>query len=134
MAKPSTLSPEWSELIATVGGITSVCEALGMPQTTFYRASRGRVRFPEEKREALDILCDLYGAKNPLESQPPARAKDLSPLGMLGDAVAQGFPPAARVIEKLRKMYPEEQLLELAESDATPERILRAVIILLEKP
>jgi hypothetical protein len=133
MAK-ANLSKEWTDLINAVGGMAGVCEALDMPQTTFYRASRGIVAFPESKREALSILCDLYEVANPVDTQPRARVKDLAPLGMLGDALAKGFPPAERALEKLRQMYPQDQLVELAESDGTSERILRAVTLLLDKP
>lgn len=133
MSRNTTLSPAWTALIDRVGGLAQLCDSLGMAQTTFYRASRGLVAFAEDKRTAISILSELYELPNPLEGQPlQPRVKDLAPLRMLGDAMAQGFPPATRVLERLRRMYPTSQLVELAESDNTPENILRGVAKLLE--
>lgn len=132
MSRKSTISPEWKDLIDKVGGIGEICAALGMGPKQFYLNSRGKVRFPETKRLALEILCEIEDVKNPLDAGPIARAKDLSPLRMLGDSLARGFPPAPRTLEKLRSIYPQVQLLELAESDGTPEAILRGVTCLLE--
>lgn len=132
MARPTTLSKEWLGLIETVGGINGVCDALGVSQSTFYRAARGHNELPEEKKHALEILCELYELPNPLVNGPKPWARDLTPLKLLGDAMAKGFPPAPRTVERLRGMFPTEQLVKLAEADGTPEVILRAVALLLE--
>lgn len=133
MSRKSTLSPAWKALSTAVGGPSAIADALGMSQTTFYRVSRGFSAFPEDKRDALEILCDLYDIPNPVEAKAITRAKDLTPLRMLGDALERGLPPATRTLEKLRAMYPTEQLTELAESDNTPPNILRGVTVLLEE-
>lgn len=132
MSRNTTLSKEWRELLDVVGGISGVCDALGMSSSTFYRASRGQIEMPPDKKEALQILCDLYDLKNPLKSTVRPFARDLVPLRLLGDAIEKGFPPAPRTIERLRDTYPTEQLIALAESDDTPDTILRAVQALLE--
>lgn len=132
MSRKTTLSKEWRELLDTVGGINGVCDALGMSQSTFYRASRGQIEMPPDKKEALQILCDLYDLKNPLKTTTLPFARDLIPLRLMGEAMAKGFPPAGRTLERLRETYPVEQLVALAEGDDTPESILRAVQALLE--
>jgi hypothetical protein len=131
--RPSTVPTHWRELVDCAGGTAALGEALGMPQSTFYRALRGIAPFPEDKKLTLEILCELYDIKNPLEHIGPlSRHKDLGPLRVLGEAIAKGFPPADRTLAKLRLLYPEHQLLELAEAETTPEEILRAVTVLLE--
>lgn len=132
MSRKSTLSPAWKALATAVGGATEIANSLGMSQTTFYRVSRGFSPFPDDKREALEILCDLYNVPNPIEAKALARSKDLTQLRMLGDALEKELPIATRTLEKLRTIYPREQLIELAESDGTPENILRGVTMLLE--
>lgn len=133
MVRNTTLSKEWKTLIQAVGSINEVCKSLGVSQTTFYRASRGMIPFPDDKGSALEILCQIYSVTNPLERMPKARVKDLVPLRLLGEALTKGMPTASRTLERLREMYPQAQLLELAESDGTPESILRAVTKLLEE-
>lgn len=133
MARKSTLSKEWTELMDACGGINGICEALGMSPSTFYRASRGHVELDDDKKAALEILCDLYRCKNPLKATPKAWARDYTPLRLLGEAIEKGFPPAKRTLDKLREIYPTDQLIKLAESEGTPETILRGVQALLEE-
>lgn len=133
MARPTTLSKEWRQVLDMAGGITALCSSLGVTSSTFYRASRGLIELPEEKRNALEILCELCEIPNPLDTAPRPWSKDLTALRLLGDALARGFPAGgARAIEKLRKIYPVEQLTRLAEGEDTPEEILRAVTVLLD--
>ncbi len=134
MSRKSTVPKEWKKLIDTVGGIEAVCLALPMAQSTFYRATRGLVKWPADMDDALADLCKVYDVPNPLANAmaAQARSKDLRPLRMLGEALENGFPPATRTLAKLRMQYPEKQLVELAESDGAPETILRAVTALLE--
>lgn len=57
---------------------------------------------------------------------------ELGPLDLLGQGLARGLPAPRRTLEHVRKLYTSDQLIALAEDDATPETVLRAVTLLLE--
>lgn len=126
MSRQTTISAEWQPLLRALGGISSLVQQLDMKQSTFYRATRGQVGFPPEKRDAVALLCELHGVANPLLHAPSPWARDLTSLRLLADAMARGFPAGEQTLERLRKAYPEAQLAKLAESPNTPEAIRRA--------
>lgn len=131
--RPTTLSKEWRRLLDAVGGVSAICDALDMSPTTFHRASRGQVAFRPEKKELLETLCNACELPNPLASSPKPFSRNLSQLRLLGIALEKGMPAARRELKRLRAEYPTEQLTKLAESDETPEHIMRAVQVLLEE-
>lgn len=132
MARPTTISKAWRALLDRAGGVVALCNTLDMTGSTFYRATRGMIPFPEDKRNALEILCELYELPNPLEAGPKPWNRDLTPLRLLGDAMSRGFPASPRIVSRLKQSYPTEQLIRLAEGEDTPEAILRACVALLE--
>jgi len=136
MSKPTAAPKAWNELLDIVGGSAEFCEAIGISQSAWYRVCRGEIPFPAVQRAALEILCDQYETTHTAEqliaTLPRPRAKDLTQLRILGEAIERGFPVSAREIERLQAIYPEYQLNELAESDGTPPTIMRGVLPLLE--
>lgn len=140
--RPTTVPKEWKQLIDAAserayeegkgeGGVEYICSALSIAHSTLYRASRGQIALGADIEARLQVLCDLLGVDNPYAKTKPW-SKDLVPLRLLGDELERGLPIAERVIKRLRDMYPEAQLVRLAESDGTPESIMRAVLRLLE--
>lgn len=121
----------WRKLTEAVGGVFELTRALDIPKSTMYRAMRGLTAFPEDKIALLEVFCDLYDVPNPLP-RTQRWNHDLTALRLIGEAIAAGRKPSKLVVSKLRSQYPDEQLLTLAESDGTPEHVLRGVQCLLE--
>ena len=134
MGRNATVLPEWQAVIKAVGGVGETRKALGVSQSTFYRVTHGEGRWPADRMNELEVLCEVYDVPNPLENErvTVARNKDLLPLRILGDALLRGMPAATRKLAELHAVYPEKQLLELAESDGTGPEIMAAVQALLE--
>jgi hypothetical protein len=140
--RPTTMPKQWKELLDAaaekarkegkpMGGLEYICYSCGVAQSTIYRASRGQITLGAEIQDRLQVLCDLLDVDNPYEKTKPW-SKDLIPLSMLGKEIAMGLPISPKAVKRLQKLYPEAQLLKLAESDGTPENIMHAVQKVLE--
>lgn len=130
--KKSTLTHEWQRVADAAGGVEKLSQALGFSTATFYRVVRGQVKMTPEKRMALEIYCNRKQLPNPLITGPKPWERDLTALRLHGEALAKGFPSSRRDKAQLRMLYPETQLVKLAEADAAPDAILRACQDLLE--
>lgn len=140
--RPTTTPEHWKELLDAAGerayaegkgggSINYLCEALEIAPSTLRRASRGEIKLGEDIASRLQVLCDMWDLDNPYEKTRPW-SKDLIPLRMLGQEIEMGLPVSPKAVARLRKMYPETQLVALANSDGTPTSIMRGVARLLE--
>lgn len=130
MSRRSTLPLEWSPLIRAVGSRAELIEALKVSPSAFDRYARGH-RQSDAFYTAVRTLARKHGVSNPLDAVRTVNP-DLTDLRMAGLAASKGFPLSPQERERLRGLYPESQLIDLAESDGTPELIMAAVQVLLE--
>ncbi len=120
---------QWRAVVDAVGTAENLCEQLGICHTAFHHVARDQSRLTEKQQDMLEVICNLHGVDVPVQA---VRNKNLSELSMMGKEIAAGLPVAKRAIVRALSHYPVSQLTELAESDGTPEHILRAVTRLLE--
>lgn len=132
MTKTGQLSKAWKNLADAVGGMKELAAALNVSDTTLYKKTRGRLPFSDEQKEKIKTLAGRHDVPNPLTQTPKPWSKDLRPLVDLSNRLEMGFPIARRELRRLRETYPDDQLVKLAEAEGTPEKLLRAVQLLLE--
>lgn len=106
---------------------------LGWPPMVFFRRTRNLVRIPKADRMIVDQLCKQHNVPSPLEPEPfdPRNVDDLEDLRTVGEELERDFPVTPELADELRAKFPEEVLIQLAESDRTPAPVLRAVTYLL---
>lgn len=126
-----TLPRPWLELRKHFETDDELAEAIGVSQKSFFRIARGTQRPSNPVQETVRILSELYGVPNPLDKIRPVNT-NLQDLRDFGLAMVEGFPPSSSEVKRLRGLYPENQLIDLAESDGTPPHIMAACRVLLE--
>lgn len=119
----------WNRLASEMGGQANLARAFGMSLSTLQRIMAKEKPFPFELYDDLLQLCDQVGVPVP---PLDARQRDLKALERLGKALASGAALDPLEVERCRHVYPEEQLIELANSNNTPTSVLMAVTHLLE--
>lgn len=130
--KPTTLPAEWAKLANAEGGVSKLAARLRISTMTLWRIAHGKLRCNPDIAGRVEKLAETHGFRSPLPKVPRGKpTKDLTVLVAIGEGLAKGWPAPERALARARELYPESQLLELAESDRTPEFVLRAVTLLL---
>lgn len=126
MARPSTLPGPWLDLANALGGIEALCTCLSWSYMSLYRRSRGLVRIPKADRMLVEQTAKMHRVPSPL------LVENLTPLELLGEALAMNYPVDPTEINRLRSKFTESELIKLAESDAVSPLVLMAVTRILE--
>lgn len=124
------MSRSWQALVDAVGGVSALCEALGVTKMTYWRMTTGKTNPRPVLRKKVAKLAELHKVQDPL---PPIQARqkpDLRALELFGQGLSMKLAPK-NTADHLKFMWPEDKLIALAETSDN-EHILRAVTYLLE--
>lgn len=128
--KISVVDQNWIRLVEAAGGVAKVAERLGLGSENVQRLIDKTSPCPKIIRPKVKELAAEFGVPDPCD--PKHYNPSLRALELVGEGLEEGNEPSPRTIQHVKSVYPMDQLIDLAEAEDTPERVLRAIQFLLD--